>query len=112
MATPDGFTVAELPNGPDMELLVYKGERAQELMQRKILFNWRGVGWVDGVITRANEDGRVKIKVNEVSTVVNFFVYYSDETEARHCLTLDTYGDLGEREDGRWLLLDKVPSVP
>ena len=40
------------------------------------------------------------------------FVYYSDETEARHCLTLDTYGDLREREDGRWLLLDKVPSVP
>ena len=32
------------------------------------------------------------------------FVYYSDETEARHCRTLDTYGDLGEREDGRWLL--------
>ena len=40
------------------------------------------------------------MKVGDVSMPVNFFAYYSDETEARHCLTLDTYGDAGQREDG------------
>ena len=40
-------------------------------------------------------------------SAVNFFAHYSDETEARHCLTLGTYGDAGDREDGRWLLLVK-----
>ena len=51
----------------------------------------------------------MKLKVGDVQTVVNYFVYYSDQTEARHCLTLDTYGDQGEREDGRWVLLEVVP---
>ena len=109
-AIPAGFKVAELPNGSDMDLLVYKGERAEELVGRTIIFNWRGVGWVDGKITRPNTDGRVKLKVGDVQTVVNYFVYYSDQTEARHCLTLDTYGDQGEREDGRWVLLGTLRS--
>ena len=91
MATPTGFKVAELPNGPDLEVLVYKGERSLELVHRTILFNWRGVGWVDGVITSANTDGRVKMKIGDTLNVCNFFAYYSDETEARHCLTLDSY---------------------
>ena len=47
-----------------------------------------------------------------ISTVANFIAYYSDETQASHCLTLDTYGDMGEREDGRWLLLEPIEPVP
>ena len=44
--------------------------------------------------------------------MANFIAYYSDETQASHCLTLDTYGDMGEREDGRWLLLEPIEPVP
>ena len=107
-ATPTGFKVKELP--PEAEQLVYKGERAQEMVGKSILFNWRGVGWCDGVITLCNVDGRVKMKVGDVMKTVNFFAHYSDETEARHCLQLDTYGDSGPRADGRWLLLEQVDS--
>ena len=105
MAMPDGFKLSEIM--PQAEQLLYKGARAKELIGKSILFNWRGVGWVDGNIVRCNTDGRVKMKVGEVTTLVNFFVYYTDQTEARHCLTVDTHGDKGEREDGRWLLLER-----
>ena len=50
----------------------------------------------------------MKMMVGGTSTVVNFFAYYSDQTEARHCLTLDTYGDQGAHEDGHWILLEPV----
>ena len=106
MATPNGFKLSELP--PQAEQLLYRGARAEELVGRKILFNWRGVGWCDGDILRCNTDGRVKMKTGTVYNVCNFFVHYSDENEGRHCLTLETYGDQGERKDGRWLLLDRA----
>ena len=105
MATQSEFKVSEIP--PEAEQLVYKGTRSEELIGRRILFNWRGVGWVDGKITRCNTDGWVKIKVGPDHNIVNYFVYYSDETEARHCLTMSSYGDAGEREDGRWVLLQE-----
>jgi hypothetical protein len=104
-AMPSGYTVGP---PPPSEVLEYKGAQAGELVERIILFNWAGVGWSEGHITRANTDGRIKMKVGETMVTANFFVFYtSDEHEAKHCLSLDTYG-IGElREDGRWVLLVK-----
>ena len=107
-ALPAGYTVVDEP--PPAELLgAERSEQSEDLRGRQLLFNWRGVGWVSGHIIRSNKDRRVKIKVAGVFELVNYIAFYSDETEAKHCLSIDTYGDQGLAEDGRWVLLQSTP---
>jgi len=41
--------------------------------------------------------------------VANFVAYYTDETEATHCLSLSEYGETENlAEDGRWVLIEPV----
>eukprot|EP00966_Prymnesium_polylepis_P314982 7278263-Prymnesium_polylepis.1 len=42
---------------------------------------------------------------NEMKTV-NFKAEYMDETEAKHVLSLDSYGEGELTEDGKWVLLE------
>ena len=91
---------------PSSEVLEYKGAQASELVGQIILFNWAGVGWSEGHVVRENTDGRMKMKVGDAMVTANYIVFYSsDEHEAKHCLSFDTYGVGGLREDGRWVLL-------
>ena len=100
----DGFKVASAPSAAQLE---FKSSHAQELVGRCILFNWAAVGWCKGEIVSANTDGRVKMKVgNEIKTV-NFKALYDDETEAKHVLSLDDYGEGALTEDGKWVLLER-----
>ena len=57
---PSGY---EISPPPLEEQLMFRGERAVELVGRRLLFNWAAVGWLEGEITAANTDARRKIKV-------------------------------------------------
>ena len=106
------FVYTQVAPAPDEAVLVYKSDRAKELLNKSILFNWAGVGWCAGNIIRVNTDGRAKIKVGGKLTVANFYAFYSDETEAKHCLALEDYGaDGGVQDEGRWVLLEEVAAV-
>ena len=59
-AMPSGY---EISSPPLEEQLVFRSERAVELVGRGLLFNWAAVGWLLGEITAANSDARRKIKV-------------------------------------------------
>lgn len=59
-AMPTGYEVSPPPLA---EQLVFRSERAVELVGRRLLFNWAAVGWLEGEITAANTDARRKIKV-------------------------------------------------
>jgi hypothetical protein len=59
-AMPSGY---EISPPPLEEQLMFRGERAVELVGRRLLFNWAAVGWLEGEITAANTDARRKIKV-------------------------------------------------
>ena len=59
-AMPSGY---EVSTPPLEEQLVFRSERAAELVGFRLLFNWAAVGWLEGVITAANTDARRKIKV-------------------------------------------------
>ena len=72
-ALPAGYTVIEEP--PAAELLEQRSERAEELVDRQLLFNWRGVGWVSGRIVRSNTDRRKQIKVAGVFELVNYVAF-------------------------------------
>ena len=103
-AMPSGMKVG-LP--PPAEVLEYKGERASELVEREILFNWAGTGWAAGSITKANTDGRRKIKLGNKMVIPNDWAWYRiDEMEADHALSLETYGIKELHENGQWVLLE------
>ena len=103
-AMPSGMKVG-LP--PPAEVLEYKGERASELVEREILFNWAGTGWAAGRITKANTDGRRKIKLGNKMVIPNDWAWYRiDEMEADHALSLETYGIKELHENGQWVLLE------
>ena len=59
-AMPSGY---EISPPPLEEQLMFRGERAVELVGRRLLFNWAAVGWLEGEITAANTDARRRIKV-------------------------------------------------
>jgi hypothetical protein len=101
---PDGFKVA---SAPPAEQLVFKSAQAQQLVGRSLLFNWAAVGWCKGEITSPNTDGRVKMKIGNEMKTVNFRAEYEDETEAKHVLSLDNYGEGALAEDGKWVLLER-----
>ena len=81
--------------------LVEPCAEAGELVDKQIVYNWKGVGWVAGTITKAVKDGRVKNNGEQV----NFVAFYSDETEGKHCLKLEAYGELDVRVHDQWVLL-------
>ena len=97
-----GYKVAAPPSAEQLE---YKGAQSKVLVGQRILFNWCAVGWCLGTITSANIDGRFKVKVGNKKVTVNFLASYSDDTEAKHVLSLSTYGEGSLQEDGRWVLL-------
>eukprot|EP00966_Prymnesium_polylepis_P028653 664102-Prymnesium_polylepis.1 len=101
---PDGFKVAPPPSPEQLE---FKSAQAQQLVGRGILFNWAAVGWCKGEITSANTDGRVKMKIGNEMKTVNFKAEYEDETEAKHVLSLDNYGEGELKEGGKWVLLEQ-----
>ena len=102
---PDGFKVASAPSAAQLE---FKSTHAQELIGRRILFNWAAVGWCKCEIVSANTDGRVRMKVGNEMKTVNFKAAYEDETEAKHVLSLDSYGEGALAEDGKWVLLERT----
>ena len=109
-AIPPGYKVAL--SAPCEEQLEYKSIRGAELVHRQIMFNWAAVGWCAGIITGANQDGRCKLNVNGEMKVANFLATYTDETVAKHYLSLEIYGDAGLHEDGHWVLLEEAsPTV-
>ena len=96
---PKDYTIAPTPS---TEQVTFRNEHAGELVDKKIIFNWAGYGWSVGTITGANTDKRKKYK----GEIVNFFAYYSDDTEGKHVLELDTYGGgLDISKSGQWILL-------
>ena len=62
-AMPDGYRVMPPPFNEQLE---FKGERAVELVDCMLLFNWTAVGWVAGRIVSANIDGRRTVKVQSI----------------------------------------------
>ena len=60
---------------------------------RKLLFNWRGVGWCEGTITSQNE-----LKKNKIAgDVINFYVHYPvDDNESGHVLEIQNYAGSDE----------------
>ena len=100
---PDKFKVG---SAPPAEQLVFKSAQGQQLVGRTILFNWAAVGWCKGEITSANTDGRVKMKIGNEMETVNFKAEYEDETEAKHVLSLEKYGEGELTEDGKWVLVE------
>ena len=100
---PDKFKVG---SAPPAEQLVFKSAQGQQLVGRTILFNWAAVGWCKGEITSANTDGRVKMKIGNEMETVNFKAEYEDETEAKHVLSLEKYGEGELTEDGKWVLME------
>ena len=103
---PQGYKVAM---APPKEQLECRAVHANELVGRLILFNWAAVGWCQGVITHSNTDGRAKVKVGDQNMMCNFVATYSDESEAKHSLSLDDYGEIDNlRVDGRWVLLERA----
>ena len=101
---PDGFKVAPPPSAEQLE---FKSAQAQQLVGRGILFNWAAVGWCKGEIVSANTDGRVKMKVGNEMKTVNFKAEYDDESEAKHVLSLDDYGEAAMTKNGKWVLLER-----
>ena len=92
---------------PTPEQLVFKSAAGAELVGKFILFNWAGVGWCHGEITRVNTDGRRTV---EKGTPANFFVFYEiDDDESKHELSLEEYG----RKDvvNAWVLLEAEAAV-
>jgi hypothetical protein len=62
-AMPDGYRVMPPPSNEQLE---FKGERAVELVDCMLLFNWTAIGWVAGRIVSANIDGRRTVKVQSI----------------------------------------------
>ena len=98
MAMPSGRKIADKPT---VEHVTFRDTHAGELVDKQIVYNWKGVGWVAGTITKAVKDGRVKNNGEQV----NFVAFYSDETEGKHCLKLEAYGELDVRVHDQWVLL-------
>jgi hypothetical protein len=100
-----GYEAGLLPEAAQLE---YKSIRGQELVGRRILFNWKAVGWCAGTICSINADGRKKVRVGSESQPANFFVHYQhDDTDASHCLRLDEHGAGDSQDFSRWVLLRK-----
>ena len=98
---PAGYRVAE--SQPTPSQLEFKNQEAEQLVGKKILFNWPGVGWCVGVITERNTDGRRKV----ASVPANFVVHYQiDDNLSTHALSLDEYGQ--REEANSWVLLEEA----
>lgn len=97
---PAGFCVAPVPSA---EALVPGSAAGAALVGSAILFNWEGVGWCQGRITRQNADTRVFLEDGDVA---NFFAYYEvDGQEAAHILERSAYGAAADAEHDSWVLL-------
>ena len=72
---PDGFTVQEeAPTAEQLAFDMKKGDEVagQALVGRRLMYNWEGVGWCEGVIEARNTDKRFQMGGEPVT----FWVYY------------------------------------
>ena len=78
-------------------------------MGRTIIFNWSGVGWCDGVVSRRNTDRRRKLD----GDVINYYVSYEmdDGAESAHVLRMEDLVTCNEgiatARHGNWVLIDR-----
>lgn len=66
---PAGYKIADAPSQVALD---FGSEEGKGLVGKHILFNWRGVGWCEGVITVQNSQKRQRIGTD----VINFYVHY------------------------------------
>ena len=105
-AVPSGLRVAPPPSA---EALRWDGEQAENMIERHVMYLWRGVGWCEGKITKRNLDPKVKIGKD----VANFWVHYPvDDDESMHNLELAHYRDdtLKKHPYNTWVLLEEAPA--
>lgn len=65
---PEGYAVQE--QLPPQEQIEFGNEAGDALVGRKIMFNWDGVGWCEGLIEARNDEKRFRID----GDFVNFWV--------------------------------------
>eukprot|EP00316_Scyphosphaera_apsteinii_P000675 CAMPEP_0119299392 /NCGR_PEP_ID=MMETSP1333-20130426/1469_1 /TAXON_ID=418940 /ORGANISM="Scyphosphaera apsteinii, Strain RCC1455" /LENGTH=544 /DNA_ID=CAMNT_0007300803 /DNA_START=41 /DNA_END=1672 /DNA_ORIENTATION=+ len=90
---------------PPAAMLAFKDPSGADLVGRKILYNWEGVGWCVGTITSRN--------LNKRNTVggdpLNFFVHYQlDNDTSSHNLELEQYRSGPTAPENSWVLLEEV----
>ena len=74
---------------------------------RKLMFNWTGLGWWLGDISRPSGDKNKLCKVGLVRLPANFITFYeADGQLGPHALTIGKYGQGPVTEGERWVLLE------
>ena len=108
LSVPSGFKICEQP--PSEEALTFTqpvSEASKALEGRLIIRKWEGFGWVQGKITKANDDARRSIGGDKV----NFFVLYDGEEEdgpVPHVLESNQYRTDDDANYDSWLLLEAI----
>eukprot|EP00966_Prymnesium_polylepis_P334642 7390018-Prymnesium_polylepis.1 len=69
---PEGFKISEPPLSSALEFSQPPTEESQALVGRRIMRKWEGFGWLAGVLTSVNSDGRRTIDKEKV----NFFARF------------------------------------
>jgi len=104
---PEGYAVQE--QLPPQEQIEFGNEAGDALVGRKIMFNWDGVGWCEGLIEARNDEKRFRID----GDFVNFWVHYPiDNNLSRHNLELTDYAFGPEAEMDSWVLLTQTDDAP
>jgi len=104
---PDGYVVQEEP--PALEQVEFGNEAGDALVGRKIMFNWDGIGWCEGLIEARNDEKRFRID----GDFVNFWVHYPiDDNLSRHNLELNDYAFGPEADLDSWVLLTQTDDGP
>ena len=98
---------AKIASPPSDEQLEFKNTAAIALKGRSILYNWCGLGWWHGSVTRPNGDKGKFVKIDGVRMNATFIIAYAgDQTQGTHCLLRGEYGQGGPTEWDRWVLLE------
>ena len=92
---------------PDEKQLEFKNKEGKALVGRHILYNWTGLGWWLGRISRQSGDKNKMIKLNGKRQPANYVVTYDTGDTGPHGLVLETYGKRGPRDFERWVLLEE-----
>ena len=70
-----------------------EGAAAETFVGRRLMYNWEGVGWCEGVVEARNTDKRFQMG----GEMVNFWVHYElDDNLSKHVLGSDDY-EFGEK---------------
>lgn len=97
---PNGFAFQQNP--PQASQLRLKSPAGSALLGRHILCKWNSHGWLQGVITEQNANGRLK----QHGETVNFIVRYQrTRDEAEHSLRVENYAVRADADEHSWVLL-------